>query len=73
MHPGLDFDFGGIGSGGARAGKSKPGVEIFFQSLGGQLRASYRPVRFSSLRTDPIGQGYWYLTGLRRRRWVFND
>jgi hypothetical protein len=70
---GLDFDFGGIGSGAGRASKPKPGVEGFFRSLGGELRASYRPVKFPSLRADLIWQGYRYLTAHRRRRWVFND
>jgi hypothetical protein len=67
---GLDFDFGSIGCGAVRSSRPKPGVEGFFRSLGGELRASYRPVKLPSLRADLIWQGYRYLTGHRRRRWV---
>jgi len=70
---GLDFDFGGFASSAARSSKPKPGVEGFFRSLGGELRSSYRPVKFPSLRADLIWQAHRYLTGHRRRRWVSSD
>jgi hypothetical protein len=61
---GLDFDF---------EGSVLPGVERFMRRFGGDLRASYRVVKFPSLVSYLVWQGYRYWKGHRRRSWVWHD